>query len=379
MSRSQRNLSGSGKSLAATLAVAAMALISAPSPALAAVPSGPPSLSGGVNGQVYATLVVGDTVYVGGTFTSAQARGGGSTPRGHVAAFSRTTGALITSWQANTNGTVRALATDGTSLYVGGNFKQIGGTNTQWLAKVSLSTGAVDTGFRPALNQRVYGVAAAGGAVYAGGNFTRAGGASQPYLAKLNASTGARDAGWAGSTDGPVNAVALSPDRSQLAVAGDFAQLSGQARNSLGVVNAATGVAGPTFQTTVRPMLTVSWRDDGSRLFGGSGNINNLAASWNPANGSRGWHIRVGGDVQAIGYADGEVYVGFHDNYEGNPRTKLIAVDADSGAVNQTFRPTFDHFMGVRSISASDQGLIVGGQFTVVSGVWAHGWARWPA
>jgi WD40 repeat protein len=379
MSHLPRNLSGSGKSLGATLAVVAMALLSAPSPAAAAVPQGPPSLSGGVSGQVYATLVVGDTVYVGGSFGSAQQRNGPSTTRGNVAAFSRTTGALITSWRSDANATVRALATDGSSLYIGGAFTSIGGTGTRFLAKVSLATGAVDTGFRPNVNQRVYGLAAAGGSVYAGGNFTSVGGSSQPYLAKLDASTGALDAGWAGRTDGPVNAVALSPDGSQLAVAGDFSQLSGQARNSLGLVNSASGVAGREFATTVRPMLTVSWRSDGSRLFGGSGNINNLAASWNPVTGSRGWHMRVGGDVQAIGYADGEVYVGFHDNYEGNPQTKLLAVDADSGAVNQNFRPTFDKFMGVRSISASDNGLIVGGQFTVVSGVWAHGWARWPA
>jgi hypothetical protein len=174
--------------------------------------------------------------------------------------------------------------------------------------------------------------------------------------------------------------LALSPDGSRLAVAGDFSQLSGESYNSMGMVSPSTGDSiGPRFAFSVRPMLTLSWRSDGSRLFGGSGNANNLAASWNPSTGGRGWHMRVGGDVQAIGYADGEVYVGFHDNFEGNPRTKLLAVDADSGAINQSFRPTFDKFMGVRSISASDDGLIVGGQFTVVSGVWAHGWARWPA
>jgi len=375
-----RNLSGSGKSLGATLAVVAMALLSAPSPAAAAVPQGSPSLSGGVSGQVYATLVVDDTVYVGGSFGSAQQRNGPSTTRSNVAAFSRTTGALIGSWRADTNATVRALATDGNALYIGGSFTSIGGTGTRFLAKVSLTTGAVDTGFRPNVNQRVFGLAAAGGSVYAGGNFTFVGGASQPYLAKVDASTGARDSSWSGRTDGPVNALALSPDGSRLAVAGDFAQLSGVSRNSMGLVSPSTGASiGPQFSMTVRPMLTLSWRTDGTRLFAGSGNANNLAASWNPATGSRGWHMRVGGDVQAIGYADGEVYVGFHDNYEGNPRTKLLAVDADSGAVDPNFRPTFDKFMGVRSISASDQGLIVGGQFTVVSGVWAHGWARWPA
>ena len=380
MSRSLHSVSRICKFSGATLSVVALALFAVPSPASAAVPVGPPTLSGGVDGQVYATLVVGDTVFVGGSFTHAQVRGGGSVTRGDVAAFNRTTGALITTWSANANATVRALATDGSSLYIGGAFTSIGGTNQRWLVKASLANGAIDTQFRAQLNQRVFGLQAAGGAVYAGGNFTTASGASQRYLAKLDATTGARDTAFTGSTDGPVNALALSPDGSRLAVGGDFTQISGQSREGMGLVDPGTGASTDNaFTGSVQPMLSLAYSSDGSRLYGGSGDVNNLAASWNPANGGRGWHIRVGGDVQAIGYADGVVYVGFHDNFEGNPHTKLLAVDADSGAISASFRPSFDHYMGIRSISASDQGLIVGGQFTVVDGVWAHGWARWPA
>ena len=68
---------------------------------------GPPALSGGVNGQVYAAVVVGDTVYVGGNFSLAQARGQASTSRDNLAAFDLNTGALRRSWRADVSGTVR--------------------------------------------------------------------------------------------------------------------------------------------------------------------------------------------------------------------------------------------------------------------------------
>jgi WD40 repeat protein len=348
--------------------------------AAAAVPQGPPALSGGVDGQVYATLVVGNTVYVGGSFAHAQTRAGASVNRTDLAAFNLSTGALLASWSANTNGTVRSLASDGSFLYVGGTFGTVGGLAQADLARVSLTTGAVDGGFRPRLNGGVLALQVGGGAVYAGGDFSFAGGVSQHFLAKFNAATGAKFAAYTAATDGQVNALALSPDGTRLAVGGNFTTLSGVARTGMGLVDPGTGaVVGPAFAFSVNPMLSLSWSDDGTALFGGSGNFNNVAAHWNPTTGARSWHVTAGGDIQAIDYFDGEVYIGFHDNFQGDTQQKLVVADAQTGAVDPTFRPTFNQFFGVRSISAGPWGLVIGGQFTNLSGVWAHNWARFPA
>ena len=83
--------------------------------------------------------------------------------------------------------------------------------------------------------------------------------------------------------------------------------------------------------------------------------------------------------MQAVDYFDGETYIGFHDGFQGDTTTKLLAVNASSGAIDPNFRPTFNQFWGIRSISAGPWGLVIGGQFTTVSGTWAHNWARWPA
>lgn len=349
-------------------------------PAAAATPTGPPALSGGVDGQVYATLVVGNTLFVGGSFSHAQTRAGASVTRGDLAAFDVSSGALLGSWSANANGTVRSLASDGSFLYVGGTFTSIGGVSQSRLARVSLGTGATDTAFRPKVSGGVYALQVGGGSVYAGGNFTYSGGQPQSFLAKFTAATGAKVTAFAAATNGQVDALALSPDGTRLAVGGNFTTLAGVARTGMGLVDPGTGATvGPAFAYSVNPMLSLSWNDNGSFLFGGSGNYNNVAARWNPSTGARAWHVTSGGDIQAIDYFDGEVYVGFHDNYQGDTQTKLIAVDAASGAVDPSFRPTFNQFWGVRSISAGPWGLVIGGQFTNLSGVWAHNWARFPA
>jgi WD40 repeat protein len=275
---------------------------------------------------------------------------------------------------------VRSLASSGSFLYVGGGFSRIGGVAQARVARVSLATGAVDTGFRPVVDSQVRAVQVGNGAVYAGGQFTTSGGTSQSFLAKFDANTGAKIAAFTGTPNGIVDALALSPDGTRLAVGGHFNRLDGVTRTGMGLVNATTGaVVGPVFQGSIRPMLSLAWSPDGTALIGGSGNSNNRVARWNPTSGARGWNFSAGGDIQAVAYYDGDVYVGFHDGFRGDSRTKLVAVDAQSGAISTSFRPTFNQYYGVRAISAGPWGLIVGGQFTNVSGTWAHNWARWPA
>ncbi|MGC4112169.1 MAG: hypothetical protein QM747_17485 [Nocardioides sp.] len=365
--------------LAAPVAIGSLVVATAV-PAAAEVPVGSPTVSDGVDGQVYTTLVVGNTLYVGGAFAEAQTQAGASVDRVNLAAFDLGTGALLKSFRADVNGTVSSLASGGNYLYVGGGYTRIGGVAQARLARVDLTTGDVDTGFRPQLSGgNVRAVQMVGGDVVAGGGFTNPGGSTTPYLAKFDPSDGDPVSGFSPSVNGPVNALALSPDHSALAIGGAFTTVSGSHRLGMALVNPDSGRGtGPAFANTVNPMLTLSWSDDGTALFGGSGNGNNLAARWNPTSGARGWNFSVGGDVQAVAFDDGTVYVGFHDNYQGDTHTHLLAVDASSGSISTTFRPTFNKFFGVRAISAGPWGLVIGGQFTQLSGVWAHGWAQWP-
>ncbi|HEY9291794.1 MAG TPA: hypothetical protein VIP98_10990, partial [Microlunatus sp.] len=80
-----------------------------------------------INGVVWAQVVVGDTVYAGGSFTAARpagaAAGTSEVPRSNAVAYNITNGNL-TGWSPQFNGQVRTLAVspDRTRLYIGGSF-----------------------------------------------------------------------------------------------------------------------------------------------------------------------------------------------------------------------------------------------------------------
>src|SRR3954470_10549566 len=79
-----------------------------------------------IDGVAWAQTVVGNTVYVGGAFTSARPAGApagvNETPRANLLAYDIRTGELITSFAHQLNGQVLAVAAspDGSRVYVAG-------------------------------------------------------------------------------------------------------------------------------------------------------------------------------------------------------------------------------------------------------------------
>ena len=81
------------------------------------------------NGRVYALVPIGTTMYVGGTFTQAQEPNATTFARPYLFAFDMTTGAISKTFKPSLDGAVNALATDGTSLFVGGDFTTVNGAS----------------------------------------------------------------------------------------------------------------------------------------------------------------------------------------------------------------------------------------------------------
>lgn len=353
-----------------------------PTPATAAVALGStPAASWRVNGRVYAALQVGNTVYLGGDFTAAISPTGQQVARQRLAAFTMDTGALVTGWRADAGATVRALATDGTWLYAGGAFGRVAGQPRSRLARVSLTTGGLDPGFAPTLDAAVRGLAVSGGSLYAGGTFATVNGTTHNHVVKLDAATGAVDPAFTASVGGVgVFGVVMSPVSDTVFLAGQFPTVNSRSRVGLAAVDGATGaLVGPAFAQSVNPMLAVDVSDDGTMVFGGGGTGTNGAYGWQAATGQLTWRRSADGDVQAIDFFDGEVYFGFHDGFGGDPTTKIRAADAATGVLDPDFVPVFDRFWGVFAIDVTEQGLVLGGDFTTVSGVPARCWARFLA
>jgi hypothetical protein len=132
------------------------------------------------------------------------------------------------------NGTVRALATSATSLYVGGAFNAVNGTSRRGLAKIDLVTGAVDPAFNARLGRgRVNEIRWAAGRLLVGGTFSRRLVALDPVT---GADTGYLDVRVEGTVSSSaavatgISSFALNARRTRLVAVGNFSEVDGQAR-----------------------------------------------------------------------------------------------------------------------------------------------------
>jgi hypothetical protein len=350
-------------------------------PALAAVQvADTPTAAWRVNGPSYAVKVVGGTTFVGGSFTQATAPDGTRRHRANLAAFDTRTGALLEGFRADTDGPVRALAVNTTTLWVGGSYTRINAVYRSRLAAVDSTSGAVRAGFSADANSNVYGLDLRAGRLFAVGSFSTVRGVPRGRAAALDPASGTVDSRWNPDANATVLAVRADPTASRVYLAGSFSEVGTVARNGLAAVDGVTGVATtPVLRDTYRPTLALDMNESGTALFAAVGGAGNQAEAWDTGTGYRQWAQRADGDVQAVVHHAGTVYFGFHESFQGDARLRLLAADAGTGALQASFRPTFDRFWGVYALAAADGALAAAGDFTVVSGVRAQGLALFPA
>src|SRR5450755_921079 len=214
-----------------------------------------------INGVAWAQVTVGNTVYVTGSFSQARPSGvavggAGSVTRSNLLAYDITTGKLITTFNhsLNAQGLAIAASPNGSTIYVVGDFTTVDGATHNRIAAFSTATGALISTFTGNLNGSTKAVTANNSTVYAGGSFTTANGVSHKHLAAFS-SAGALQS-WNPSTSAsvsPTNSTAtatvismvLSPDGSRVVIGGQFDHIGADARTGLGAVSATTGADEP--------------------------------------------------------------------------------------------------------------------------------------
>jgi hypothetical protein len=276
------------------------------------------------NGYVTTLAVSCDTVYVGGEFTQI-----GGQPRNHIAALDASTG-LARPWNPDANGSVLCVVLSGDTLYTGGKFTRIGGQERDFLAALDTTTGEA-AWWHPRADYGVTGLALSGSSVVAGGIFGP-GGKLRRNAAALDARTG-RPLDWSPAmAGGGTNSAAL--DNSVLALAacsnrvylgGWFTEVDGQSRSNLAAVDALNGSLLP----------------------------------WDP-------NVRSPNNyVSTLAISNGVVYVGgFFKNIQDTARTNIGALDAASGAV-LPWNPGADQKV---TVLARDGNLLyAGGRFTRIA------------
>lgn len=141
-------------------------LLLGPDPGLHADPGTVPRLPWFFDGAVLASARLGNTLYVGGTFTAVAPSASAMPP---VYALSDTTGAVAGPPFPAMDGDVAAIEPDGGGGYfLGGSFTVVGAVAQPYLVHV-LADGSVDQAFRPALAGPVGALARAGGTLYVRG------------------------------------------------------------------------------------------------------------------------------------------------------------------------------------------------------------------
>jgi len=365
-----------------------------------------------LDGTVTAVVNVGDTMYVGGTFT--RATDPDQEPeyvRNGLLAFDRNTGLIDQSFAPQLDGRVNALAPgpDG-SIFVAGAFSQINGQPTANVARLDTTTGAPVPGFTPPRPDRdVRDLEYIGGRLFIGGEFTAVGDVEHTALAELDPQTGALssrvDLPFArGRYGGPilVHKMDVTRGATDMVVVGNFSAVDGQSRPSVAVLDLAPDQAAVAdwrtdrFELRCSPRFFFITRDvelspDGTYFVivttgtpGPPPLLCDTATRWELA--ARGsdlqptWVDYTGGDsLYATVITDTAVYVGGHQRWLNNPfgedsagpgavsREGVAALDPVNG-LPLSWNPGRTRGVGVQELYATPDGLYMGSDTIWVRG-----------
>lgn len=200
-----------------------------------------------INGVAWSQRIAGNTVFVGGKFTSARPFGApagtNESPRSNLLAYNLTTGELLP-FAPQLNGEIKAveISPDGKTVYVGGLFTRVGNDKRYRIAAFDVATGKL-TDFAPTVGYVVEGIATHGNTVYFGGKFGNVNGQARYNLAAVT--TDGTLTNWAPRANLRILDLAVSPDGRKVIAGGQFSHLNGITARGWGAIDAATGATLP--------------------------------------------------------------------------------------------------------------------------------------
>ena len=225
------------------------------------------------DGQVNAILQVGTKVIVGGTFTQVRrANTSAFLSRNFLFAFDMNTGVIDPNFVPVLNRSVEAiaLAPDGTSVFVGGDFSSVNGQSYKKLVRLQISDGSIVTAFKANTNGLVQDLVFRSGWLYVSGKFSTVKSTARSGLARLDANTGDVDPNLNIPFTDPLRGslgvpkIDVSADGSKLIGIGSFSKVNGLDRLQIAVLDVGVVPAiVSTWQTSDYPLYvantTTTW------------------------------------------------------------------------------------------------------------------------
>lgn len=341
---------------AATVAVASVAIAPSPASALTSDPDTSTWMANGAihaSVQYGDVMFIGGTFQkLREVMPPGAASGPQVTGLTGLAAIDITTGAGIASFkpQLASSGAqtldVQSLAIVGDTLYVGGRFSSVDGQPRLNLAAIDIDpgtiTGTVNPGFDPVVGDpagnlsafEVLKILPGPDALYISGAFGTVDAKGRSKVAKLSYSGVVDGTFKPGTTSGAVRDLEWSADGQTIFAGGNFWTLSGASRLAVGRLDATTGAATawavPGGQIPSSGGKQICWDivATATRLFAGCGKGPNFVGAFRTDTGdvgSRTWQYGTGGNVQAIallGDGDslavgGHLGINSHSTYNG--------------------------------------------------------------
>ncbi|MGP5165388.1 LamG-like jellyroll fold domain-containing protein [Arthrobacter rhombi] len=287
---------------------------------------------------------------------------------------------------------------------MGGHFTHVDGVSVARLAAIDIATCTVKSFRAGSISATVRAIAATDSTVYFGGDFNSVRGTQRSKFAAVDATSGALQP-WQANADAPGRAVAVSPDENQVAVGGDFFTINGNDAHSMAVLDASTADIVKTFgagnntetqipATSVTKAITtddtgfyVANEGTGGGVFDGK-----LALDYSDL--SQRWRDRCLGANQALVVNEATLYSANHAHdcelmgwQTDGRRVYLQAQTVEAPTAAVAWKPDLNDGIGEgiggRALTVAQKGeksfLWVGGEFTLTNGHTQRGLTRFAS
>lgn len=315
---------------------------------------------------ISAVAVNGSTLYLGGEFSSI-----GDSSRHYLAAINAETGE-ITAFDAKINifvgvYKINALAVNGSHLYVGGKLFELNEKKRRNIAVLDAVTGEV-TDWDPSPNGEVNTISIKGTTVYVGGAFDSIGGKRRLYLAAIDAEMG-NVTDWAPVANNVVYTSAIYKD--DVYVGGAFDQIGVSWKKHLAAIDGTTGDVLTWSSHTSSDVTSIAV--SGSKIgVGGKFNIMGginagyLAAIDTATGKAFDWELGADKSVNALAIKGSTIFAGGSFlTLCGEKRHHIGSFNSENGEATQWY-PSISGT--VYELQVSEETLFVGGDFDSVNG-----------
>ncbi len=217
-----------------------------------------------LDGTVWEMVEWNNMIVVAGQFNQVRDTTGTVHQQANIFAYDANTGAFRHNFRPNVDGRIRELAPgeDGTSLFIGGAFRNVNGQPRARVAKLNAS-GVLDAAFIADTTAEVNGLVAANSRVYIGGTFLKVNGVSRSKLAAVNATTGKvigkfnmpLSVGLGANGQFSVKELDVTPDLTTLLVVHTATYVQGKERAGVALIDITTP------QGSVKPWQTNLYHD----------------------------------------------------------------------------------------------------------------------